>query len=291
MGYGPDDMEVQLELASSNFSLSLNRSSLIARGRTEAARMSSLVFDRLSVLRRKAEEGHSDAQYELGVALREGYLKPESTGDRLIIYMRKLQESIPREGDTDAERELKLKQNEALLKDHAKLAEDKRRRNSIEKNLTEAVEWLRKAADQRHLYALNDLGDMYLQGDGVERDQSEALRCYSSAADDDWDHGDWDPDSFGDMWQKAADLGHGKSQYFHGNMKRFWWERFKEEAYLVDAYKWVSLAITSGQLDLSNQLDANRVFGELSAMMSADQVKQAENKAQEWTGRGKKITE
>ena len=100
MGYGPDDMEVQLELASSNFSLSLNRSSLIARGRTEAARMSSLVFDRLSVLRRKAEEGHSDAQYELGVALREGYLKPESTGDRLIIYMRKLQESIPREGDT-----------------------------------------------------------------------------------------------------------------------------------------------------------------------------------------------
>jgi len=102
---------------------------------------------------------------------------------------------------------------ERLQQQYAKLVAAKRRLRAVKKDPTEAIEWLRKAADQKHLNALCDLGDMYLQGEGMEPNSSEALRCYSAAADDDWDYHDWDPDVFLYMWEKAADLGHAKSQH------------------------------------------------------------------------------
>lgn len=189
-----DESELQIRWKDDESFLTLrsSRSSLVARGRRDMASLigpTSPVSARLSALRLRAEGGDRDAQYELGTALREGYLEPESRDNGLLVnYLKKSAELLPREEDTDAERELKLKARDALRKHRAELAEAERRLHAIKKDLTEAVWWLRKAADQKHLYALNDLGDRYLKGEGVDRNPSEALRSYSFAAADDLDH-------------------------------------------------------------------------------------------------------
>ncbi len=59
------------------------KSSLAARGYQDAAsivRQASLVRDQISALRLRASEGDRNAQYELGVALRTGYLQEEEVG-------------------------------------------------------------------------------------------------------------------------------------------------------------------------------------------------------------------
>ena len=48
---------------------------------------------------------------------------------------------------------------------------------------TEALSWYRKAADSGYLEALNNLGIMYTNGRGVERNDREALRLFRKAVD------------------------------------------------------------------------------------------------------------
>ena len=52
-----------------------------------------------------------------------------------------------------------------------------------EGNYPAAVEWYRKAADQRYAYAQNNLGWMYLNGYGVERDYRQAIVWFRKAAE------------------------------------------------------------------------------------------------------------
>jgi hypothetical protein len=52
----------------------------------------------------------------------------------------------------------------------------------VAKDEKEAVKWYRKAADQGHPWAQNNLGLMYLNSWGVERDYTEALRWLRMAA-------------------------------------------------------------------------------------------------------------
>ncbi|MDR0937718.1 MAG: helix-turn-helix domain-containing protein [Oscillospiraceae bacterium] len=51
----------------------------------------------------------------------------------------------------------------------------------VKKNMAEAVNWLKRAADKNHTAALNDLGELYAAGKGVEQDYSEALRLWKKA--------------------------------------------------------------------------------------------------------------
>ncbi len=44
-----------------------------------------------------------------------------------------------------------------------------------------AVYWLEKAAAQDHLPAVNELGDMYFYGNGVYKDEGQALKYYNQA--------------------------------------------------------------------------------------------------------------
>jgi len=53
----------------------------------------------------------------------------------------------------------------------------------IEKNLTEAMKWYRKAAEQGHASAQNNLGVMYDNGKGVEKNLTEAMKWYRKAAE------------------------------------------------------------------------------------------------------------
>ena len=50
-----------------------------------------------------------------------------------------------------------------------------------EKESREAVSWFRKAAEQGHAEAENQLGECYRDGHGVEPDLSEAVRWFEKA--------------------------------------------------------------------------------------------------------------
>ena len=53
----------------------------------------------------------------------------------------------------------------------------------VEQNYAEALTWYRKAADQGHAFAQNQLGWMHQNGLGVEQNYTEALTWYRKAAD------------------------------------------------------------------------------------------------------------
>ena len=53
----------------------------------------------------------------------------------------------------------------------------------VAKDDAEAVKWFRKAADQGLAEAQHNLGVMYANGTGVEKDYAEAVRWYRKAAD------------------------------------------------------------------------------------------------------------
>jgi TPR repeat protein len=54
---------------------------------------------------------------------------------------------------------------------------------AIEKNMTEATRWFHKAAEQGHVGAQSILGIVFKTGDGVNQDMVEAARCFQKAAD------------------------------------------------------------------------------------------------------------
>jgi TPR repeat protein len=54
----------------------------------------------------------------------------------------------------------------------------------VAKDEDEAARWLRKAADQGHIAAQNNLGRMYRHGRGVAEDEAEAVRWFRKAADE-----------------------------------------------------------------------------------------------------------
>ncbi len=53
------------------------------------------------------------------------------------------------------------------------------------KNYKDAVKWYKKAADQGHTMAQNNLADCYENGHGVEKNYDIALELYRKAAEND----------------------------------------------------------------------------------------------------------
>ena len=53
--------------------------------------------------------------------------------------------------------------------------------DGVEKDLTEAIKWFKKAAEQGHEDAKWELANMYENGDGVDRDIAEAVKWYNEA--------------------------------------------------------------------------------------------------------------
>jgi TPR repeat protein len=53
----------------------------------------------------------------------------------------------------------------------------------IPKDDAEAIKWYRKAADQGYAEAQTYLGTMYQDGQGVPKDDVEAVKWYRKAAD------------------------------------------------------------------------------------------------------------
>lgn len=100
----------------------------------------------------------------------------------------------------------------------------------------------------------NNLGDLYYYGDGVARDHGEALNWFRRAAD-----------------QGYADAQHNLGQmYFNGE---------GVERDYVEAYAWLTLAAEDpGRVGRA----ASEFRITISALLTPEQVKQAENRAAGW---------
>ena len=89
------------------------------------------------------------------------------------------------------------------------------------KDYTEAVKWYRKAAEQGHAKAQNNLGNCYYHGNGVEENEKEAVKWY----------------------RKAAEQGDASAQYDLGNC--YYYGRGVGQNY-EEAVKWYRKAAEQG---------------------------------------------
>ena len=121
---------------------------------------------------------------------------------------------------------------------------------------TEAVRWFRLAADQGHITAQLNLGARYAVGRGVPEDDAESVR-----------------------WLRlAADQGDADAQYSLG--KRY--ERgLGVQQSIVVSHMWFTLAAARSSAENSDAYAKAR--DAVAARMTADQIAEAERRAQEWT--------
>ena len=125
----------------------------------------------------------------------------------------------------------------------------------VEKDENEAAKWYRKAADQGHTAAQNNLGVLYLNGKGgLPKDEAEAARWYRKAADQGLSTAQ---NNLGTL----SEQGRGVPQNF------------------VEAYMWFSLAAASGH----TEAPANR--DRVEKKMTTDQIAEAQRRAAEITAR------
>lgn len=82
----------------------------------------------------------------------------------------------------------------------------------VEKNETEAVKWYRKAAEQGLHFGQHALGMMYASGRGVAKNNQEAVRWYQKAANQGHDHA---MDALGLMYQEGRGVAQSDVQAVH----------------------------------------------------------------------------
>jgi TPR repeat protein len=121
----------------------------------------------------------------------------------------------------------------------------------VRKNLRQAVECYRKAAEQGHIGAHTNLGLMYANGLGVPLDFAVAAKWYRTAADL------GEPtaqDNLGELY--AVGLGVPKD--------------------FVQAYMWNDLAAAGGQARATERREL------LAAKMTSNEIADAQQRAREW---------
>jgi len=119
----------------------------------------------------------------------------------------------------------------------------------VPKDDAEALRWYRKAADQGNALAQSNLGVMYANGRGVPKDDAEALRWY----------------------RKAADQGNAPAQSSLGVMYAIGEGVPKDDA---EAYAWYNLAAISDD-------DARKRRDELEKTLTPEQKARAQQRSTE----------
>jgi TPR repeat protein len=127
----------------------------------------------------------------------------------------------------------------------------------VEKNMQLALKWLNLAATQRDPGAQYSLSTLYFMGDGIPQNYAESAR----------------------LRKEAAIRGHIQAQSDLGMM---YYEGKGVEKNLQQAYYWLAVAGQQGDDVAQEQLK------KVSAGMTADQIKDAENQAKEWMAKAKK---
>ncbi len=301
----------------SSLSLSRASSSLVARGRRDAAAIAQRAsgpIDPLSETRRLAEQGDAEAQSSLGYAYYRGTgvlypglpvlsgVAPDYA--EAVKWFSKAAE----QDDFDA-REMLLFEfpreyaeaatkwfREAAEQGHAEgqyiLATAYRAGSGVPRDHGEAVKWLRKAADQGHPWAQHDLAAAYSSGQGVPQDCAEAVKWYRRTADQgnpnaqfslgcvyDNGQGAEQDDTEAVRWyRKAADQGLSAAQFNLGCMYLNGRGVVRDH---IQAYMWMDLAAAHSYGDDEKRCAAGR--DGVAAKMNPEQIAEAQRRAREWT--------
>ena len=120
---------------------------------------------------------------------------------------------------------------------------------------TQDIEQIRKAAEQGHASAQNNLGTRYSNGEGVPQDYQEAVKWY----------------------RKAAEQGHASAQF---NLGVIYDNGEGVPQDYVQAHKWVNLAAsrTTGEVAENSRILRDK----LAEKMTASQIAEAQRLAREW---------
>jgi TPR repeat protein len=108
----------------------------------------------LREIRPLAEQGHADAQHNLGVMYDKGYGVPENDAEAVKWYRKAAEQ-----GEVEAQ---------------YNLGQIYRTSEGVPQNYAKAAKWYLKAAEQGLAQAQNNLGVMYLLGNGVPGDYVKA---------------------------------------------------------------------------------------------------------------------
>lgn len=137
-------------------------------------------------------------------------------------------------------------------------------------NIQKSVELFTRAAKNGHAKAQVKLGDLYLQGNYLEKDYAEAMRWYKSAAkqatpDAEYNIGlmykdgkgvEQSPDKAVSHFRVAANAGHPEAQY---NMGLAYYAGYGVNKDLIEAEKWLKKALTNGSKDAAVLLGVMKI--------------------------------
>ena len=134
----------------------------------------------------------------------------------------------------------------------------------VEKDDAEAVKWYRKAAAQDYPKAIYNLGGCYARGEGVEKNDAEALN--------------W--------WRKAAALNHPDAQF---NLGVFYATGKGVAKDMVEAAKWYRKAADQDQADGQYYLGRCYATGEGVERSDAEALKWLRKSAEQDNERGQRL--
>jgi len=117
----------------------------------------------LDELRKKAEAGEADAQFNLGCCYYNGEGVAKDDAEAVKWYCKAAEQ-----GNAAAQYNLGVCYASSI---------------GVPKDVAEAVKWFRKAVDQENAAAQYSLGWCYDHGEGVPKDDAEAMKWYRKAAD------------------------------------------------------------------------------------------------------------
>lgn len=160
----------------------------------------------------------------------------------------------------------------------------------VPQSYSESLKWYRNAADQGDAGGQVGVGLLYALGRGVPQDFVEAAKWYRKAASQGsadaqfklgqlYENASWSPVEYVESakWlRKAAELGHGRAQFLLGMHYRF--GAGVPQDY-VRAHIWLNL---SAAADDELQAEAAKQRDEVAALMTREQVAEAQRLAREW---------
>ena len=131
------------------------------------------------------------------------------------------------------------------------------RGRGVPQDLNEAVEWFRRAADQRDAAAQFYLGVMYSEGQGVPQDYAEAVKWY----------------------RLAADQGDAQAQY---NLGLVYANGEAGQSDSISAYVWFNLATARLAASDPRRRVAVSSRDAVASKMTPDQITEAQKRSREW---------
>jgi TPR repeat protein len=231
--------------------------------------------------RKAAEQGHADAQYILGIRYSNGQGVPQDDTEAVKWY-RKAAEG----GNAHAQFRLGLFYYRGVL--------------GVSQDYAKAVKWYRKAAEQGNLDAQLELGDMYDFGYYVPRDYAESAKWYLKAAEQGstkaqcrigtfYENGMGVPQHYAKAvkwYREAAETGQDRGMQFLGRMYE---KGLGVPQDMIKAHMWFNLAVVTVSSSSMNKEwvdlwmrnyreDRDRV----ASKMTPAQIAEAQRLAEEW---------